>query len=102
MRRAVSIVEARRELGRLADEVRRTGRPIVLTRRGRPVASITPEPSARGLRDDGDNAFAALRGTVQLHCSFDELQRAVRRLRGEFSQSLERRARRPVRAKTGG
>ena len=90
MRRTVSIVDARRQLGRLAEEVRRTGRPVVLTRRGRPVARIVPEPrpSASVARD----AFAALRGTVRLDCSFDELQRAVRGLRSEFARSLERRA----------
>jgi len=102
MKRAVSIVDARRDLGRLADEVRRTGRSIVLTRRGKPVASIAPEPAASlpvGRRTD---VFAAVRGTVQLHCSFNELQRAVRRLRGEVSRNLDRRSSEPTRARRGG
>jgi len=90
MRKTVSIVDARRQLGQLAEEVRRTGRPVVLTRRGRPVARIAPEPApAANVRED---AFAALRGTVRLHGSFDDLQQTVRSLRGEFARSLERRA----------
>jgi len=90
MGRSISIVNARRQLGRLAEEVRRTGRPVVLTRRGRPVARIAPEPgpSASPARD----GFAALRGTVRLDCSFDELQQTVRALRSEFARSLKRRA----------
>jgi len=102
MKRAVSIVDARRDLGRLADEVRRTGRPILLTRRGRPVASITPEPAAGMPQGKKADAFAAVRGTVHLRCSFDELQRAVRRLRGEFSRNLTRRTPGQTRARRGG
>jgi len=100
MRRTITIVDARRQLGRLAEEVRRTGRPVVLTRRGRPVARIAPEPapSARRPRD----ALAGLRGTVHLETSFDELQRAIRALRGEFERSLARRsARRARRGRRG-
>jgi prevent-host-death family protein len=94
MKKSVSIVEARRDLGRLAEEVRRTGQPVVLTRRGRPVARIAPEPVAEAAtapqRRDG---FAALRGTLRMNCSFDALVQAVRELRDEFTQNLERRAR---------
>ena len=34
MKKSVSIVEARQELGRLAEEVRRTGKSVARTRRG--------------------------------------------------------------------
>ena len=95
MKKSVSIVEARRDLGRLAEEVRRTGQPVVLTRRGRAVACIAPdrvaEAAAAPQRRDG---FAALRGTLRMNCSFDALVQAVRELRGEFTRNLERRARR--------
>ena len=97
MSRSVSIVEARRQLGRLAEEVRRTRQPIVLTRRGRPVARISPEPVAVSRGGRGYDAFAPLRGTVTLECSFRELQRAIRGLRGEFARNLERRAARVAR-----
>jgi prevent-host-death family protein len=93
MKKSVSIVEARRDLGRLAEEVRRTGQPVVLTRRGRAVARIAPEPVAKAAagppRRDG---FAALRGTLRLNCTFGELAQAVRALREEFTSNLERRA----------
>jgi prevent-host-death family protein len=96
MRRTITIVDARRQLGRLAEEVRRTGRPVVLTRRGRPVARIAPEPTPSGR--EARDAFAALRGTVRLETNFEDLQRAVRALRGEFARSLARRStRRPRR-----
>jgi len=42
MVKSISIVDARRDLGRIADEVRRTGQAVVLTRRGRPVARLAP------------------------------------------------------------
>ena len=62
MKKSVSIVETRRNLGRLAEEVRRTGQSVVLTRRGRAVARIAPEPvaetaaAARRLRGATRNA----------------------------------------------
>ena len=92
MEKHVSIVAARRELGRLAAEVERTGRPIVLTRRGRPVARIGPEPSLSGAASRLRDQFAPLRGTIRLGGSLDALQHAIRELRSEFARSLERRA----------
>jgi prevent-host-death family protein len=101
MKKTVSIVAARRELGRLAEEVNRTGQPVVLTRRGRAVARIAPEPGTelRPLRQR--DAFAELRGTVRLNCTIDELQTAVRRLRAEFTDALARRRATPSRYKAG-
>jgi prevent-host-death family protein len=92
MKKRVSIVDARRELGRLADEVRRTRQPVVLTRRGRAVARITPEPAgtAAGARN-ARGAFAGLRHSVQLNGDFAALQQAVEGLRQEFADSLDRR-----------
>jgi len=92
MSRRVSIVEARRELGRLADEVSRTGQSVVLTRRGRAVAHIAPAPEVRAAGRTRTDAFAELRGTVRLACSIDELRLAVRALRSEATRSLGRRA----------
>jgi len=93
MLKTVSIVEARRDLGRLAEEVRRTQRAVLLTKRCRVLARIAPEPSdARSGRTRGRDAFAGLRGTVQMVGSFDEIERAIRSLRREFARSLERRA----------
>jgi len=94
IKKSVSIVEARRDLGRLAEEVRRTGQPVVLTKRGRAVARIAPEPVAEAAAAPGRrDGFAALRGTLRMNCSFDALVQAVHELRDEFTQSLERRAR---------
>jgi prevent-host-death family protein len=92
MAKSVSIVAARRELGRLAEEVRRTGQPVILTRRGRAVARIAPEPGTEPGRQRAQDAFAELRGTVRLHCDLDELQSTIRALRTELSRSLDRRA----------
>src|SRR2546427_4776046 len=96
MKKRVSIVEARRDLGRLAEEVCRTGQAVVLTKRGRVVARLAhAATSGRGRRGAGD-AFAPLRGTVRMNCSFEVLQQAVRALRGEFTRSLERRDASPL------
>jgi prevent-host-death family protein len=85
----LSIVAARKELGRLADEVRRTGQPIVLTRRGRPIARIAPQPIERG-REDTD-VIARLRGSLEMEGSFSDLRAAVRDLRREGARSLRGR-----------
>jgi len=92
MAKSISIVAARRELGRLAEEVRRTGQPVTLTRRGRAVARIAPEPGIQPGQSRPRDAFAKLRGTIHLHCDLDELQSAIRALRTEFSRNLDRRA----------
>jgi prevent-host-death family protein len=92
MKRQVSIVAARRELGRLAEEVGRTGQGVTLTKRGRAVARIVPEPRSAAARSTARDGFAALRGTVRLHCSFNALRSAIRELRDEFTQNLDRRA----------
>ena len=90
----LSIVEARRRLGPLTEQVRRTGNVVVLTRRGRPVARLAPDvpatrPSARAY-----DALGALRGTVAASGRFSDLRRAVRTLRRETAADLERRAER--------
>jgi antitoxin (DNA-binding transcriptional repressor) of toxin-antitoxin stability system len=92
LKKSVSIVAARRELGRLAEEVGRTGQPVALTRRGRVVARIAPEPGAEPRPPQPRDAFAELRGTVRLNCTLDELQTAVKQLRTEFTRSLGHRA----------
>jgi prevent-host-death family protein len=92
MKKTISIVAARRELGRLAGEVNRTGQPVILTRRGQAVARIVPEPAPAARRQRPRDPFAQLRGTVRLNCDLDELQQAVRQLRAEFTSNLGRRA----------
>ncbi len=92
MLRAVPIVQARRELGRIAEDVRRTGQPVVLTKRGRPVARITPEPPPARGRHGGYDALGELRGTVQMNGTFAELVAATRKLRREGARNLAARA----------
>jgi prevent-host-death family protein len=93
MRKSVSIVEARRELGRLADEVRRTGQSVALTRRGRVVARITPEgATTRGARDFGD-ALGPLKGSVRIIGGAKRLEREIRKIRREFAEALDARIR---------
>ena len=92
MKRTVSIVAARQELGRLADEVRRTGQPVILTRRGQAVARIVPEPRNQSAQGRARDAFASLRGTVRLKCNLRDLQSAVRDLRAQLARNLDRRA----------
>ena len=42
----------------LMDEVERTGEPLVITKRGRPVARLVPEPPER------NSLFGMMRGSV--------------------------------------
>ena len=45
--RAVGVLEDRTNLSALLDNVEATGEVIVITRHGRPVARLVPDPSAR-------------------------------------------------------
>lgn len=92
MAKSVSIVEARRDLGRLADEVRRTGQAVMLTRRGRPIARLAPNSNVPPVPRQRADALATLRGTVELRCGPRALLRAIRELRHEFARSSERGA----------
>lgn len=89
MKKSVSIVEARQELGRLAEAVRRTGKSVALTRRGRVIARIAPDtttpPQRRG-------ALGALKGTIRTIGGPELLERDICRLRRESAAVLERRA----------
>src|SRR5437870_8139203 len=92
MAKSISIVDARRDLGRIADEVRRTGQAVVLTRRGRPVARLAPHPPSSAKPARPERPLAGLRGSVQLLCTPGDLLRTIRELRHEFAVSLERRS----------
>lgn len=89
---------ARKDLGRIVEEVGRTGTPVNLTRRGKVVARIVPEG-----RNGAGDSLAALRGTAELTGGFEDLTRDLRQLREEGRKALERRTTpRRVRAKNLG
>jgi prevent-host-death family protein len=98
MSRSVSLVAARKDLGKLVAEVGRTGTPVSLTRRGKIVARIVPEAPA----GTGDPLFA-LRGSAKLRGTFGDVTRELRNLREEAVAALEQRAarRQRPRAKRG-
>ncbi len=87
MPRSISLVAARKDLGRIVEEVGRTGTAVSLTRRGKVVARIVPEG-----RQDSRDPLAALRGSAELQGSFAELTRELRTLRAEGGAALEQRA----------
>jgi antitoxin (DNA-binding transcriptional repressor) of toxin-antitoxin stability system len=87
--RSLSIVEARKVLGAVAEGVRRGGEPVVLTRRGRAVAKIVAATTTEEPRFD---ALGALRGSLTIRATFSEMQESIRELRAAFSESIERRA----------
>jgi len=89
MARSVSLVVARKDLGRIVEEVGRTGSAVKLTRRGQVVARIVPEGRNRG--GSGD-PLASLGGTVELRGSFADLAGEIRALRKESGAMLGRRA----------
>jgi antitoxin (DNA-binding transcriptional repressor) of toxin-antitoxin stability system len=94
MSRSISLVVARKDLGRIVEEIGRTGNPVSITRRGKIVARIVPE-----VRGSTRDPLAALRGSAELQGSFDELTRELQSLREEGSLALERRASRQSRAR---
>lgn len=47
--RSIGVLEAKTSLSALLDEVQTSGETIVITRHGRPVARLTPEPRRRRL-----------------------------------------------------
>jgi prevent-host-death family protein len=87
MSRSITLVAARKDLGRIVEEVGRTGTPVSLTRRGKIVARIVPEEGTPA----GD-PLAAVRGSAELRGSFGELTRELRALREESNAALKRRA----------
>jgi antitoxin (DNA-binding transcriptional repressor) of toxin-antitoxin stability system len=87
MSRSISLVAARKELGRIVEEIGRTGSSVSLTRRGKVVARIVPEAQGR-TRDP----LGALRGTAVLQGSFADLTRDLRELREEGGAALTERA----------
>jgi len=86
MPRSISLVAARKDLGRIVEEVGRTGTPVSLTRRGKIVARIVPEVVAPA-RDP----LSVLRGSAELRGSFIDLTRELRLLREEGNTALTRR-----------
>jgi prevent-host-death family protein len=88
MARSISLVAARKDLGRIVEEVGRTGHPVNLTRRGKIVARIVPDAGRAG---DAVDPLAALRGTAEFHGSFGQLTRELRNLREEAGAALEQR-----------
>lgn len=56
----VGVLEAKTHLSRLLDELERTGEPLVITRHGKPVATIygAHAPTAAGGMADGDGQAA--------------------------------------------
>lgn len=61
----VGVLEAKTHLSRLLDELERTGEPLVITRHGKPVATIygAQAPGAAGGVADGDGQAAFDGGT---------------------------------------
>lgn len=56
----VGVLEAKTHLSRLLDELERTGEPLVITRHGKPVATMyaAGPPGAAGGMSDGDSQAA--------------------------------------------
>ncbi|MFN3931232.1 MAG: type II toxin-antitoxin system Phd/YefM family antitoxin [Brevundimonas sp.] len=48
--RTVGVLEAKTNLSALLDDVEHRGEVIVITRHGRPVARLAPEPTARRIK----------------------------------------------------
>jgi len=46
----------------LLEQVRRTGRPLVVTKRGVPIAQIVPPPSDRRAK----STYGAMKGTIEI------------------------------------
>jgi prevent-host-death family protein len=52
--KTVSVLEAKTHLSALLEEVRTSGREVVITRRGEPIARLSPVAPARVARVPGD------------------------------------------------
>lgn len=58
------------------DEVKRTGRPVVVTKRGEPVIKVVPLRAAK-VRNKKDPIFGRLRGVVTIVGDPDDLIKPV-------------------------
>ena len=71
----VGVLEAKTHLSRLLDEIEKTGEPVVITRHGKPVATIWggAGPLAEGRSSQAVAALKAWRETVEPAPDFDAL-----------------------------
>lgn len=58
----MSISEFKTHCLAVLERVRTTGRPLVVTKRGRPIARITPPPA-----DESTAAFGSMRTTIEVN-----------------------------------
>src|SRR5215471_5953879 len=77
MSRSISLVAARKDRGRIVEEVGRTGTAVSLTRRGKVVARIVPE-ERRTNRDHPRRLF--VRGGATRGARSDQAPPSVRRM----------------------
>lgn len=74
--RRVSVAEAKAQLSALLDAVER-GEELEITRRGKPIAKVTPLPPPRQPLD----IEAIRRHLASLQCEVEDSEAAIRRLR---------------------
>lgn len=76
--RRVSVAEAKARLSALLDAVER-GEEVEITRRGRPIAKLSPLPPPRRPLD----LEAIRRHLASLRCQVEDSESAIRRMRDE-------------------
>jgi prevent-host-death family protein len=62
---------------RIMDEVKATGQPIVVTKRGEPVIKVVPITNGKGKRKKKDDFFGRLKGVIEIVGDPDDLIKPV-------------------------
>lgn len=71
----VGVLEAKTHLSRLLDEIEQTGEPVVITRHGKPVATISAGAAGAGpeMSREAAKRLKAWRGSIEADADFDQL-----------------------------
>jgi len=75
--RSIAAGEFKAKCLRIMDEVKATGQPIVVTKRGEPVIKVVPVTNGKDKRKKKDDFFGRLKGVIEIVGDPDDLIKPV-------------------------
>ncbi len=75
--RSIAAGEFKAKCLKIMDEVKETGRPVVVTKRGEPVIKVVPITNGKDKRKKRDDFFGRLKGVIEIVGDPDDLIKPV-------------------------
>lgn len=97
----VSFTDAREELSALIDEVERTGRPIAITRHGKPAVVLMNTEALEQKLDTHERRLWTLRGSGTWEGDSADVETVIRKIRNQAYTAGKRRIKKIVRELSG-